>query len=432
MRAPSLTRPRILAAIFIAMYLVYVHAAWDSGYLFVVPEAGDAADYDAIALNIAKGRGFGFYWDDPEYLAPYRGSPDHAGLWDRNSEYYPTSYRPPAVPFLMGVVYKLTDRNFTAWRLVQCAILAGAVTLAASIAAGLGGSLAAILTAVLAWQTDSLTQYAYLFLTEATAAFMVTLFAWTWLRQSRLGWTVRRAAGLGAVLAGLCATRSIFVLWTPVVLFVPRLKDVPGVKGALLPKAACALACLLLIGPWWTRNMIITGARLPFGTEGALNLPAGFGPRALEARGLWRSNHEDGADMIMAQVGGDMRAWETELARYRQRITLRWMSRNPKDVLRLMYLHVWQEVRPHREGLADWLLPLGLLGVFFFRQSPAARLIVVMVGATLFSIAMTWSVGGRFIVPLYPVLTALVAALAAMLVRRVIADDASPGAIPAH
>jgi hypothetical protein len=325
----------------------------------------------------------------------------------------------------MGVVYKLTDRNFTAWRVVQAALMAGAVTLAAIISAGMGGALAAILTALVAVQTDTLTQYAYLYLTEALACLMVTLFAWTWLRQSRLGWTIRRAAGLGAVLAGLCATRSIFVLWTPVVLFVPRLAGVPGLKGALLPKAACALACLLLIGPWWTRNMVITGARLPFGTEGALNLPAGFGPKALENRGLWRSNHEDGSAMIMARVGGDMRRWETELARYRQRLTLRWMMRNPKDVLRLMYLHVWQEVRPHGEAVADWLLPLGLVAAFALRRHAAARLVPLMVGATLFSIAMTWSVGGRFIVPLYPVLMALIGAAAASIIRRIIAADAA-------
>jgi hypothetical protein len=68
---------------------------------------------------------------------------------------------------------------------------------------------------------------------------------------------------------------------------------------------------------------------------------------------------------------------------------------------------------------------LGLVAAFALRRHAAARLVPLMVGATLFSIAMTWSVGGRFIVPLYPVLMALIGAAAASIIRRIIAADAA-------
>ena len=416
-----MTRRLVYAVIFLVTFSVYVFSSWRNGSLHRLPEAGDGVDYDAIAFNIWKGQGFGFHWDNPEYLKPYAGLPEYAGLLDRHSDFYPTSYRPPAVPFMMGIVYKLTNRNFTAWRLVQCAVMAGAVTLAASISAGIGGLAAAIIAALLALRSGQLTDYPQFFLTESMAALMLALFAWTWLRNSKRGWTLGRAVLAGAVLGGLIATRSIFVLWTPVALFVPRLPGSTGMKGLLLPKLMCVLGCLLVIGPWWTRNIIITGARLPFGTEGALNLPAGFGPRALSSQGLWNSNHGDGADTIWEQVKPDMLAFEVELARYRQRLTLRWMTRNPVDVARLMRMHVWQEVRPRGDLFSDSLLPIAAFAVLLFRKSTEARVLALMIAANLFGIAMTWSVGGRFMVPLQPLLLALVAALYAVVARRTIA-----------
>jgi hypothetical protein len=77
----------------------------------------------------------------------------------RHSDYYPTTYRPPAVPILMGLVYALTNRSFAAWRIVECALMAGAVTIAAVVSAGIAGLPAAVLTAILALQSEDLTVY---------------------------------------------------------------------------------------------------------------------------------------------------------------------------------------------------------------------------------------------------------------------------------
>jgi hypothetical protein len=258
-------------------------------------------------------------------------------------------------------------------------------------------------------------------MTETGAAFMVTLFAWTWLRGARLGWTRRRVFVTGMVLGLLIATRSIFVLWIPIVLlFLPRMPEATRRKSIMLPKALCLAGCLLVIGPWWVRNMVVTGARLPFGTEGALNLPAGFGPLAQQNRGLWVPNHGDGSDQVWARTKPDMRLFEVELAKYRQRITLRWMQRHPWDVLDLMRLHLWQEIGPHGDPFADLLLPLAVACAIYFRKTPAAQLALVMIAANLFGIALTWSVGGRFVVPLHPMFLALIGAALAVVARKAI------------
>jgi len=418
-------RRLIAIGVFVFIFANFMYYSWDEGSLYGPPEAGDGVDYDAIALNISQGKGFGFDWDDPAYYEAYAGTPSYDALRTRHSEagFYPTSYRPPAVPLLMGIVYKLTNRNFTAWRIFQIAWMSATVVLAGTIAAQMGGWLAVIFVGLFAVQSQQLFAYSHWFMTETGAAFMVTLFGWTWLRASRLGWTRRRAFVTGMVLGGLIATRSIFVLWTPVVLFVPRLAEATRFKSLVLPKALCLAGCLLVIGPWWVRNIVVTGARLPFGTEGALNLPAGFGPLAQKNRGVWTPNHGDGSDQVWARVKPDMRAFEVELARYRQRITLRWMQRHPWEVLDLMRLHVWQEIRPRGDPFADYVPYLGLLCAIWFRKTAAGRLILLMIAANLFGIAMTWSVEGRFLVPLVPMFLAVIGAAFAVVARRAIEED---------
>jgi len=415
-------RRLIVIGVFVFIFANFMYYSWDEGSLYGPPEGGDGVDYDAIAFNVWQGKGFGFDWDNPEYYDAYRGTPHYAGLRVRHSEagFYPTSYRPPTVPVLMGLVYKLTNRSFTAWRVFQIAWMAATIALAGAIAAQMGGWLAAIIVGLIAVRSQQLFQYSHEFMTETGAAFMVTLFAWTWLYSARRGWTRRRAFVTGMALGGLIATRSIFVLWLPVVLFVPRLPEATSRKSWLLPKALCLAGCLLVIGPWWVRNMAITGARLPFGTEGALNLPAGFGPLALANHGLWAPNQGDGSDQVWARVKPDMRAFEVELARYRQRSTLRWMVRNPRDVLDLMRLHVWQEIKPHGDPFTDYLPLVAVLCAVWFRKTAPARLILLMFAANLFGIAMTWSVGGRFLVPLFPMFIAVVGAAGAVVARRAI------------
>jgi hypothetical protein len=414
----ALVRKLIYTAIFCATFGIYVTRA--AGRLNNPPEAGDGHDYDAIAFNLWQGRGFGYDWSDEAWRRPYINQPRYQGILARRGAFYPTTYRPPAMPLLLSGVYALTDRNFAAWRIVNCAIMAGAVTVAAIISAQFAGVAAAVLTMALALRSAELTHYSAMFMTEALATFLAVLFAWTWLRNARDGLTAAGAATSGIVLGALIAARSIFVLWMPLVLILPGRDTSFGSKFAWRTRTICLVAALLVIGPWWVRNIIVTKAFMPLGTQGGINLPMGFGPRALQSEGTWAANPGDGWPEIEAQKL-DVVTSEVLLAKYRTGLTINWMLEHPFEVLHLMRLHVWQEIRPRGDFLSRWLLPTAALAALVLRKSPGVPAIVLMVCANILSIAMTYSAGGRFNVPVEPLLTALVAAMVVTLLQRTLA-----------
>jgi hypothetical protein len=412
-------RPLLYLAIFVAAFATYASRAHQSGRLAAPPEPGDSHDYEAIAYNLWKLRGYGYYWSDAGYRAPYEGAGPYGRLLARQSGYYPTAYRPPALPVLLSVIYAVTGRSFAAWRIVNCAIVAAAVTLAAAISAHFSSLLAAPLCAFLLLQSAQLTRYSQMFMTEGIAAFLVTLLAFSWVANSRVPWTTATAAGHGLVLGALLAARSIFVVWTPLTLFVPPVRDASGATRPWLGKAVCILCCLLVIGPWWMRNIIVTESFMPTGTQAPLNLLSGFGPRALTYRGLWRSDRETGTEELRGQsVDPFSLEYEVRLGKIRSAIALKWMREHPVDVLRLMVLHVWQEVRPEGRFPWDWLLPAGVLALLFFRKTPGAAAIALMLAAQIMSVALTWGAGGRFMIPVHPLLVALVCAMFVAVVTR--------------
>lgn len=321
------------------------------------------------------------------------------------------------MPYRLSVVYALTDRSFPAWRVLNCGIMAGGVTTAAVISAQFAGIPGAILTTAITLQSRELTRYSGMFMTETLATFFVTLPAWAWMRNARQGWSAGRAASSGLIFGALIASRTLFVLWTPLVLILPGRDTSFGSKFAWRTKAICLAMALLVMSPGVIRNIAVTSAFMPLGTQGGINLPIGFGPRAFRSQGIWASNPEDGWPEIAAQKL-DIVTSEVMLAKHRSTLTINWMMDHPSDVLELMRLHVWQEIRPRRDVLANWLLPVAALAVVFFRKSPGVWVIAFMVGATILSVAMTYSASGRFMVPVQPLLIALIAAFVMDVSRR--------------
>ena len=94
----------------------------------------------------------------------------------------------------------MTNRSFAAWRVVHCAIMAGAVTLAAAISAEIAGLAAAPVTMLVALALPLLRLFAHEFRTEGVAALLVTLLAWMWIRNGEKGWTGIRCVTSGVVL----------------------------------------------------------------------------------------------------------------------------------------------------------------------------------------------------------------------------------------
>jgi hypothetical protein len=412
-----LLRRAVFAAIFLASFAIYVGRASSSGALREPPETGDGHDYDAIAFNVWQGRGFGYQWSDESWRKPYEGIPRYRLLLSRKSEYYPTTYRPPAMPYLLSAVYAVTGRNFTAWRVVNCAITAGAVTTAAIISAQFAGIPAAVITASILLQSRELTRYSGMFMTEPLATLMLAVLAWTWVRNAREGWTTGRAIASGIAMGGLLAARTIFILTTPVLLILPGRDLSFGSKLAWKTKAICLVVAIVVISPWWIRNIIVLDAFMPLGTQGGINLPMGFGPRALRHQGIWASNPGDGWPEIAA-LNLDIVTSEVMLAKHRQRLTINWMVENPGQVLHLMRLHVMQELKPGRDFYSRWLLPSAAVAALVLWKFPGVWVLALIVGGNILSVAMTYSAGGRFMVPVQPLLAVLVAAALVYATRQ--------------
>jgi len=410
----------IYAAIFLASFRSYRSTAVEGGSLRAPPEAGDGHDFDALAFNIWRHHRFGFEWSEPEWRRPYEPVAGYESLLERQSDYYPTTYRPPAAPALMALVYAVTDRNFATWRVVECALMAAAVTVAAAVSAEIAGIVAAPLTMVIALTLPLLRLFAHEFRTEGLAALLATLLAWMWIRNGKAGWTGLRSVASGLVLGALALTRSNFLLWIPLTMLAPGADRCSG-KRAWRGRALSVAVALLVIGPWWVRNCVVLGAFMPFGTQAALNLPAGFGPRALRFKGQWMSNPGDGAPEIAA-LKLDPVASEVRLAQYRSALALRWMRENPRDTLWLMGLHAWEEYKPRRlpYPTGAWLLPVAALAAVYLRRSAGVGVIVLMVAANLLGIALTWSARGQFTAPVQPMLAALVGAMAVAAARTII------------
>jgi 4-amino-4-deoxy-L-arabinose transferase-like glycosyltransferase len=414
---PILLRRIAFTAIFLASFGVYVMRASNSGALREPPETGDGHDYDAIAFNVWQGRGYGYVWSDEEWRRPYVGIPRYRLLLTRKSDYYPTTYRPPAMPYLLSAVYALAGRNFTAWRVVNCSIAAGAITTAAVISAQFAGIPAAVITAAILLQSRELTRYSGMFMTEPLATLMLALLAWTWVKAATDGWTAKRAIFSGIAMGGLLAARTIFILTTPVLLILPG-KDLSfGSKLAWKTKAICLAVAIIVISPWWIRNIVVLDAFMPLGTQGGINLPMGFGPHALRHQGIWASNPGDGWPEIAAQKL-DIVTSEVMLAKHRQKLTINWMMDNPGEVLHLMWLHVSQELKPGRDFYSRWLLPAAAVSAVVLWKFPGVWVLVLIVCGNILSIGMTYSAGGRFMVPVQPLLAALVAAAVVYAVRQ--------------
>jgi hypothetical protein len=413
-------RRLVYAAVFLASFASYLSTAAKDGALRAPPEAGDGHDFDALAFNIWRHQRFGFDWSEPEWRRPYERVAGYDSLLERQSDYYPTTYRPPAAPALMAVVYAVTDRNFAAWRIVHCAIMAAAVTVAAAISAEIAGIAAAPVTMAIALALPLLRLFAHEFRTDGLAALLVTLLAWIWIRNGKAGWTGIRGVAAGLVLGALALSRSIFLLWIPLTMLAPGADRSSG-KKAWQGRAIAVAVALLVIGPWWIRNCVVLEAFLPFGTQAALNLPAGFGPRALRFKGQWMSNPGDGAQEVEALNLGPV-ASEVWLAKHRSALAGRWIRENPLDALRLMGMHMWQEVKPRRlpYPTGAWLWPVAALAAVYLRRSAGVGVIVLMVATNMLGIAMTWSARGQFIAPIQPMLAALAGALAAAVARSMI------------
>jgi 4-amino-4-deoxy-L-arabinose transferase-like glycosyltransferase len=216
----------------------------------------DAADYHRLAARLAQGLGFSL-------------GPDAAP--------YPTTFRPPLLPFLVAPFYALFGPRYGIGLLVQSGFGALTVPVAAALAgesahaAGRDAVFAARArtgTAILVAVWPALVYFASALLTETLAALLVTVSLLLAVRLwSRGG--AGLALGLGAALGLAALARPTALPLAAVLAAWIALGPARRPFRARLGEAVLvAFACLLTIAPWTARNHRVSGAWIPL-TSGA-------------------------------------------------------------------------------------------------------------------------------------------------------------------
>lgn len=397
-----------------ALVLNLVHAARHH-HLDSVPEIGDGVDYDSMGLNLARGRGFGYFRADPEWRAPYEtaianGQDQYAALMLRDKPFEPTTYRPPLFPVLLAGIYATFGRHFIIWRVLSCALGALAGLLTFNLARRLAGPAAGWLAGALFLIDPYQRHFAGTYLTESLATLLVVAMMLAMLE------TIRRPtpawfAALGGAMALAVLTRGIFIFLLPpaglVALWVAwRERRGRGIAGL----AAFVLAAGVLMGPWWVRNCVALDAFMPLGVQGWVNMPAAYNDAVLDNGGDWIVENRDEAYRRAGyRTAPGLNRLQSERARADagREITMQWIRENPGKVPVLFGIKVATLWGSSRFGLV--VLTAALLGLAFARPFRLRWPIYAVIAVYTIGVGLTWTTGGRFRIPMMPLVFALAA-----------------------
>jgi len=416
-RVSSPKRLRLLAVcVFGAALLSYVLPPAMRGDLTALPQLGDGPDYDAIALQLSKGRGFSYDLDDPDYRAPYlRGN--ESGRYDELLQRHGagmTTYRPPLLPFVMASSFRVFGRAFWPIRVLNGLCMALAAALTFVMLSRRFGGVPGVLSSVWFLGLDPrFRDYAGLVLTEAQAVLAATLICWWILRTVETSGN-KAAIALGAMMGIAFLARSIFFLWTPFIVIAIYALARPR-AASWLSRSAIYLPALVLLSlaavsaPWMIRNCIVLRSIEPLGTMGSTNLPEAFGDEAFARRGIWSGVAKKNVFESLHLENESPLEQEKIMANYSRQAAVQWVSQHPSKALLLTGYKIQSLWKPNRPSEA-LLLASGSLGwicLLVWRPRAAMALLAVLAACTS-AVAITWDVGeGRFLMPVLPALSLL-------------------------
>ncbi len=390
------------------------------------PVPGDSQDYDNIGLNLARGRGFGVYHDDPEWRAPYEANNQH-GMYDeiltRHGGYRPTAYRPPGYPFLLSIVYRSVGRSFFAARLANACLLSLAVSITVLLAARYVSISGACVVMMIGLADGVLRSYAGAYMTEALAvcALAVTLWAMLAALQTPNVWRM--------LLAGVCfglliLSRSLFVFWTPLLVVLVGYCMQLSTSDKLLRRVGLAslflVGALLVLLPWWARNCMVLQAFMPLGTQGGHALAAAYSDEIIENDGHWTAAPTQrilAENPLVHEALGDSILQEREECQFVKAHAMQWLKTNYWKLPQLATIKLVAHWLPGYDFFGCLLRVLVVIGCLTGIRSMVVRFCLGLLVIDSLSIAATYEDFHRFIVAVYPILY-LLAAIGALRFAR--------------
>jgi len=265
------------------------------------PLETDARDYDTLGWQLSQGQGY------------------------MNSDGEPTAYRPPVYPVVIGLIYFVAGHDPVWVRWVQAFIGAWTCVLVYLLTrivfkhGTLAGLVAAMYPPLIVGTAEILTETLFAFL----------LLAVVYLVVSKNGKWWRITSGVTLGLALLTRPMAVF--------FLPFLGYWMFANGARKDLAFVALGFVLVMTPWTARNYARLDAFVPFANVGGLTLynsyivpPGGFGYNSL-----------NGVGDAYFQIES-----ETERSRYLVGQTMKFISQNPLQAVKLGALKLLHLVYP--------------------------------------------------------------------------------------
>ncbi len=375
--------------------------------------SGDEVDYDSIGWELANGRGFQVNTGDAVFRRPY----DFAALEAERFQLGPpqqwiVTYRPPLYPFAMSILNRCFGRQLAATRMMDAAFMAGTLALLVITLYPRYGWSSVFISVALFIAVDVRTRlYGRAILTESMSLFLTSIICVILIRFYELKKPTLRAVWVYSMIVGVAfgfslLARTMIVLWIPgmslIVLWIAH-QLTSNLRQSLVAAAVFLFGVGVVASPWAVRNVQVTGEFMPLGTQGLVQLSASFGDEIWESSGLWINlDHEGFFDDV---IDDSQTHLEQEIAKanWSKAKAMEWALAHPVKSAALIPIKIWQECRPRNVTEAIILILACVGGITCWRTSTTPLMLAIL-ATNLFAIGMTWSVEGRFLVPvLFPI-----------------------------
>ncbi|WP_417851619.1 ArnT family glycosyltransferase [Thalassoglobus sp.] len=375
--------------------------------------SGDEVDYDSIGWELAHGRGFVLNSEDPEFREPYDVAAKTAERFKLEPRpHWEVTYRPPLYPYAISYLNRLFGRQFWATRIMDAGFMAGTLALIVMTLYPRYGWQSVVVALGLFIVIDVRTRlYGRAILTEPMSLFFTSIICVALLRlqrmqRAKLSEILLYSALIGFIFGFSLLARTMMILWVPgmcltLYWIIRKLKF--NFRQSVLAVTLYLVGTGVVLTPWAVRNIKLTEKMMPLGTQGLVQLSAGFGDSIWESKGVWPNIEIEGFFDVVKDPQASELEYEIAKAEYSKAEALKWIRANPMKVVLLTPIKMYQECRPR--GIGQWIMLVPtLLGVWSIRRTPLGKVLLAVFAMNLFAIAATWSVEGRFLVPvLFPI-----------------------------
>jgi 4-amino-4-deoxy-L-arabinose transferase-like glycosyltransferase len=385
--------------VFIVTLAAFLLPMIASNTINIPPEAGDAPDYDSIAFQLAHGQGFSYAWGNPEYLSPYLVDPNQYQYLLARTGNDLTTNRPPLYPIVLAIIYKIFGRLFYLVRILNAVALAISCVLGFNILSKRVSLFAGYIFTVLFNLNSLLHKYAVSILTECLAVLFVVLLVYFLIKLSDTQ-KFRYVVYSGLILSLCILNRSNFFPWILIVgLLVWVLLSKKGSRFSIFSAGGFIASAILLLIPWMVWNCVVTKSFMPLGVNGLISLPVAYSDHALKNGGVWYNPDQAGFYDAITSTGLQR---EVDKAKLGEKVGMEWIKSHLTSLPLLVMVksaNLWFPTSKEMYALYG----LSLIGLFIYPNKSELLILLTILFSVTSSVAITWSVGSRFMVPVLPI-----------------------------